>query len=59
MSIVSRLDIGVRELVGISVGGLVLGWIILYLWRLTVIFGLFGIGISLVAVATWIEVRSS
>ena len=59
MSIVSRLDIGVRQLVGISVGGLVLGWTILYLWRLTVIFGLFGIGISLVAVATWIEVRSS
>ena len=59
MSIVSRLDIGVRQLVGISVGGLVLGWTILYLWRLTVIFGLFGIGISLVAVATWIEVRLS
>ena len=59
MTIVSRLDIGIRELVGISVGGLVLGWTTLYLWRLTVIFGLFGVGISLVAVATWIEVRSS
>jgi len=52
MTIVSRPDIGIRELVGISVGGLVFGWTTLYLWRLTVIFGLFGVGISLVAVAT-------
>jgi len=53
------MDIEIRELAGLAIGGLALGWITLYLWGLTVIFGLFGAGIWLVAVATWIEVRSS